>query len=164
MKRDHVTITYYETRYDTYKGYDYLEGAKFKVRKYRKNYKRMIKDYWDEYWDNKYYVYGYWYYLSKPCELPSMPKLKRHVYIHRGTFPQLNSCPKSWNKLMHIRPNRRKWKRWCQKVTIPIYYGPGVIESKYWDSTLFFDWSFDHINHTSEGMPYPSGKKHVYFY
>lgn len=152
MKRDHVKITYYDIRYPYYKepGYDYIDDVKIKVRKYKKSYRRFINDYWDSYWDAKYYVYGYWYYLSKPCDYPRLPKLKRHIYVHRGCHKQLNCCPKNWNKLVHIRPNRREWKRFCQQVTIQDYL-----------DCLYPEW-FDF--NASEGIPYPSSRKHIYYY
>lgn len=189
MKRDHVTITYYEIRYPYYKepGYEYIEAVKFKTRKYKRSKKEQIElnsqEYWDTYphyphqaWKRKYkklVTYKkelweghscllvdrkkskiYWEY-TKPS-YPQRPKRKRHYYLPGGFFPQLNCCPKAWNKLMHIRPNRRKWKRYCQKVTVSL-------QSYWYDFGADVEFMFIDY-HPSEGIPYPSGKKHVYYY
>lgn len=141
-KSDRVTITYHEQSYEYYcyrdneLQYDYLETVKFKVRSKRKDFHYITERYWDRRWEARPEHNGYFGRLKGSILLPKLKK-RCDKYYSQTFFSQYNSCPKWWNKLKHIKPNRRAWKRYVHTV-------------------IRYD--------MADGLAYPSYKKHVYYY
>lgn len=72
---------------------------------------------------------------DRPTIWPKMPKLRKKQFYPRD-YQWYKTCPKAWNKLQHIRPVRREWKHFCYLVR---------------------------ELQMSEGIPYPSDKRHIYY-
>lgn len=118
----------------------------------------------------------YWEYTQPSYK--DKPKVKRNVQTI-DDYRWYGSCPKAWNKLYHIRPVRRKWKQWVKAASRLIDVETYCDMHNWYDRRQGYHWSiwddmdeewvyceceFFEMDHISEGMPYPSDKKHVYYY
>lgn len=160
----------------------------------KKNKSSRYKTYWREanYWDKEpLYEHEAWvrYHTKSACKhmyfkyipplaipgLPLKPKRKRHNE-NLDEFRWFGRCPKYWNKLHHIRPVRRKWKRWLQLAGQLNYESVDDCEHQEWrgETSIWDHYSnlkpclytecIQALEHISEGMPYPSHKMHIYYY
>lgn len=90
----------------------------------------------------------YWYVIGPPT-YPDRPKLKRNRLYPRD-YKWWNCCPKQWNKMYHTRPDRREWTKFERLVSVTYYAS---------------DWFLNGDPlHISERIPYPTNRRHVYFY
>ncbi len=150
----------------------YLRTHKKSDRKIRDRQKQYWSDHWQSYphyphqcWSKRYKKphvtriekignyefkildpsprYVYWIYKGDPS-YPQLPKIKKKQF-HITDFNLYRTCPKAWNKIMHIRPNRREWSRFCYHASNLNYF-------------------YYHLVAGVDGMPYPSDKKHIYYF
>lgn len=113
--------------------------------------------------------------IYKDPSYPDRPKLKKKkFYLHELKWWDI--CPSFWNNMFHTRPNRRAWKRFCKQVGRLQYNSYHDCEHQQWDGEgcIWDHWEnldkcqFNEcrkfLEHVSEGIPYPSNKKHICYY
>ncbi len=116
----------------------------------------------------------YWKYRGDPS-YPILPKVRKKHFTIRD-YHWYRSCPKEWNKLMHIRPVRREWKNFCRVAARPVYtktycevetYQEGIHWSMFDDMDSCVEYcqckQFETI-YAADGIPYPSHKRHIYYF
>lgn len=151
--------------------------------KTKRSFKEQYLAWWDIHWaDAKLYKYGWIATYRHMHEgfpvtptLNPLPKLRKNQFYPKE-YPFYSKHPKWWNKCFHIRPNRRAWKRFCRKASNLHYScyeeckhqqwnGEGCIWD-HWDSVKMCHDSECRkaLEHSSEGIPYPSSKNHEYYY
>lgn len=116
--------------------------------------------------------------LDRGCpSYPEYPKLKKKRYYPKE-FNPYSKCPKAWNKMFHIRPCRRKWKKFCadasRLIEVDTYcsiWGFSGQEGEHWEwwddcdeEMNFCECQWTELVYAAEGMPYPSHKMHIYYY
>lgn len=146
----------------------------------RKNDDRNMRSKAEHHWrqfcsENPRYAHQrrFWCYNRDTPSYPVLnpdPLLKKHRVYPRDIHWNGNCCPKTHNKLYHIRPVRRHWKKFCRDVGHLMYehgcdlfsiHGPWLPLKECYQYLEGMIVGYE--SHLSEGVPYPTHKRHVYW-
>lgn len=125
--------------------------------------------------DKKLTKKGYTY---RPPSYPEVPK-RRKKEFHPLDYNLYGCCPKWWNKLFHIRPVRRKWKKYCVDASRLVDVGTYCNCYNWYDRTegshaMWWDDMDEELMccecedvdtvYAYEGLVEPSHKMHKYYW